>query len=168
MKTIALLCLLLALLVTPALAAPEYAVHIDTGIYFPPQGTVTVTWTNPFGIPLKVQRVSIWGGVTIGANMDFAASLYLTGPDRWMVNVGANPMSAQLAPLAYMAFDRYGASNGQNYEKTVDWNQFDLTVGAGESLILQANCVDHGPNPVFGWPGTNDNCQAQAYIWLSW
>jgi hypothetical protein len=160
----------LLLLVVPPVSAgpPLYTIHLDTGIYYPPQGTLTVVWTNPFGIPLKIPRVSIWGGVTIGANMDFSASLYISGPDKWLYSVGDAMNVPGWAPLAYMSFDRYGPSNGQNYEKIVDWGQFGLTLDPGQSVILQANCVDHGPNTVFGWPGTNDNCQAQAYIWFSW
>lgn len=162
------LALLLLLAPVAALADPEYVIHLDSGIYFPPQGTVTITWTSPATIPMKIQRVSIWGGITIGANMDFAAALYLTGPDKWLFSVGDAMQAPGWAPLAYLAFDRYGPSNGQNYEKTVDWGGFNLTIAPGQQLILQANCVDHGPNTVFGWPGTQDNCQAQAYIWMSW
>ena len=148
-----------------------FALSLDTGQFYQHQGTVIVEWANVYGSPaLKIERVSLWGGLSIGATMDFATALYVTNPNTafWRIGGGA-PHVPGWMPLEWMAIDRYGASNGQNYQKEKDWSQYNITVEPGEKLILHANCVQHNPgtNPVMGTPASGDNAHAQAYIWMS-
>lgn len=144
-----------------------YVYHLDTGQFWQADGTVQREWTNPWPNPVTIQRVSLWGGLSIGAIMDFAAALYVTGPGNYLERDNGS-VEVNLMPLAYMALDRYGPSNGQNYQIDKDWEQYGVLVHPGQKLILQANCVQHNPstNPVIGGPGSGDNAHAQAYIWM--
>lgn len=151
-----------------------YCVHLDTGQFYQANGTVNVSWVNPVAWvwPLKVLRVSLWGGLSIGSIMDFSAALYLTGPGYNLerVSLAGLPSSPGLIPLAYLSFDRYGVSNGQNYQVEKDWKDYNILIQPGQQLLLQANCVQHNPgtNPVIGGPAPADNAHAQAYIWMDY
>lgn len=144
--------------------------NLDTGQFYPASGTVSVNWANgPYPAPAtpityQVLRVSLWGGLSIGANMDFAAALYVSGNGTfYRVNKDSGPWM----PLAYTAFDRYGTSDGQSYQQEWDWDSYGIIVNPNDQIMLQANCVNHGvTNPVFGTPASADNAQAQAYVWL--
>lgn len=160
-----------------------YLVHLDTGQFWEANGTITRTWTNPSSQPMLIHRTSLWGGMSIGANMDFAAALYITGNGHYMAYVGPSPIAdSYWMVLNYMALDRYGESNGQNYQQETDWttlkdgagNFKPLWLEPGQQLILQGNCDQHGGeagsswlNKVFVTPASNDNGHAQARIWMS-
>lgn len=147
-----------------------FALSLDTGQFYQHQGTVSVEWTNAAAWPYHIERVSLWGGLSIGATMDFACALYVTNPNTgfWRVGPGATHAPGWL-PLAWLALDRYGTSNGQNYQQDKDWDHYGLFVDPGEKLILHGNCFQHNPgaNPVMGTPASADNAHAQAYIWMT-
>ena len=147
-----------------------YVVALDTGQFWQADGTKHVEWANPNSTyTITVHQTMLWGGMSIGANMDFAAALYLTGPEHNLHRVwpGGVTDSPTLLPLEILSLDRYGESNGQNYQHTSTWA--GMTLQPGYRLILQANCVQHGvgANPVMGTPYANDNAHAQAYIWMT-
>lgn len=148
-------------------------IRLDTGQFWQANGTVQREWVNgPYAsgqtpVTFKILRVSLWGGMSIGANMDFSAAAYVTGQGWFYQDQGAS----EWTPLAYMSLDRYGISNGQPYQSEWDWSHIDsenpLVILPNQRVILQANCVQHGgTNPVFGTPAANDNAHAQMYIWL--
>lgn len=145
-----------------------YVVHLDSGIFYQASGVVDIRYTNPATYDLQIIKTLIWGGVSIGAVMDMTAELYLTGPENNLVSVGDTMNATGWMPLDYLAFDRYGASNGQPYQHWWDWRECNVNLHPGQQLALQASCVQHGTgtNPVMGTPYANDNCQAQAYIWM--
>lgn len=147
-----------------------YVIRLDTGQFYQASGTVTIPWANPNpSTPLTIQRTLLWGGISIGANMDFSTALYITGADMAFYGVGASaPAVPGWMPLDVLSFDRYGPSNGQPYQHWWDWKESGVQLGPGERLLLQANCVNHGGvNPVFNTPAAADNCHAQAYIWMT-
>ncbi len=142
-------------------------VRLDTGQFYQADGTITKTWASDQSVPLKIAKVLLWGGISIGAIMDFSATLYATGQGAFIVTPGVQVVNWM--PLAVASVDRYGTSNGQPYLWWVDWAAQGLMLAPGQQLILQANCVNHNPgtNPVIGTPGPADNCHAQAYVWLT-
>jgi hypothetical protein len=139
-------------------------IHLNTGLFYTRDGTITMTWVNDRGAPQKVRRVLLWGGMTIGSVMDFAESLYVTGVGN-MVDV--EEREVDWFPLAISAPDRYGSSNGQPYERWIDWDEYDIVIQPGQKLILQAWCADHAGNMVFpqSTQGMNQG-HAQAWIWM--